>query len=196
LNSQLRACTGFAWTLLAILAMTLALLAQDTKFHDAPASAANKNNPYHGQVSAAEAGGKLYASRCASCHGQDGKGTGNVPSLAKGPAQSAAEGELFWYITKGDVDNGMPSWASLPERQRWQIITFVKQLGSSSAQSKTETSKEPEAPSQTNAPLPEAPFTDFRIEQPGKVRKLTLRDLPPPYATKSANNGPDLVPRP
>jgi glucose/arabinose dehydrogenase len=196
LNSQVRAWTGFAWTLLAILPMTLPLLAQDTKFHDAPASAENKKNPYHGQPSAAEAGAKFYATRCASCHGKDGQGTGNVPSLAKGPAQSATEGEIFWYITKGDVDNGMPSWASLPERQRWQIVTFVKQLGSSTTGSKAETSEEPEVPSQTNAPLPKAPFTDFRVEQPGKVRNITLRDLPAPYATKSANNGPALVSRP
>jgi glucose/arabinose dehydrogenase len=47
-----------------------------------------------------------------------------------------------------------------------------------------------------HAPLPTAPFTDFRAEQPGTVRKITIGDLPPPYATASASNGPTLVRRP
>ena len=40
------------------------------------------------------------------------------------------------------------------------------------------------------------PFTDFRSEKPGAVHKITVRDLSQPYATKSAENGPDVVPRP
>ncbi|HYL12331.1 MAG TPA: sorbosone dehydrogenase family protein [Terriglobales bacterium] len=42
---------------------------------------------------------------------------------------------------------------------------------------------------------PEA-FTDYKTQQPGVFRKITLADLPEPYATKSVDNGPDLVPRP
>jgi glucose/arabinose dehydrogenase len=176
--------------------MTVPLLAQDANFHNAPASATQNSNPSAGQASAAAAGAKLYADHCASCHGASGQGTGNVPSLVQGPARSAPDGELFWYITKGDVDNGMPSWASLPEQQRWQIVTFVKQLGSSAGASAAPAAAEPEAPVKTNAPLPAPPFTDFRVEQPGRLRKITVRDLPPPYATKSANNGPKVVARP
>jgi glucose/arabinose dehydrogenase len=41
-----------------------------------------------------------------------------------------------------------------------------------------------------------AAFTDYRKEAPGVVRKITVADLPQPYATKSAGNSPDLVPRP
>ena len=37
------------------------------------------------------------------------------PAAGQGAAQTASDGEIFWYITKGDVNNGMPSWASLPE---------------------------------------------------------------------------------
>jgi glucose/arabinose dehydrogenase len=42
----------------------------------------------------------------------------------------------------------------------------------------------------------QAAFTDYSQEAPGVRRKLTVDDLPPPYATESANNGPHLVPRP
>ncbi len=43
---------------------------------------------------------------------------------------------------------------------------------------------------------PTSPFTDYRAEKPGVVHHITVADLPPPYATKSAENGPDLIPRP
>jgi glucose/arabinose dehydrogenase len=39
-------------------------------------------------------------------------------------------------------------------------------------------------------------FTDYKEESPGTVRKITVADLPQPYATKSVDNGPHLVPRP
>jgi len=47
-----------------------------------------------------------------------------------------------------------------------------------------------------SAPPPKAPFTDYRYEKPGTTRKITVGDLPQPYATKSAINGPEVVDRP
>jgi glucose/arabinose dehydrogenase len=41
-----------------------------------------------------------------------------------------------------------------------------------------------------------AAFTDYRQQRPGVVRRITVADLPAPYATESAENGPDLIPRP
>ena len=42
----------------------------------------------------------------------------------------------------------------------------------------------------------QAAFTDYSKEAPGVRRKLTVADLPAPYATKSVDNGPNLVKRP
>jgi glucose/arabinose dehydrogenase len=42
----------------------------------------------------------------------------------------------------------------------------------------------------------QAAFTDYRSEKPGIRRKITVADLPKPFATDSAGNGPTLVPRP
>ena len=39
-------------------------------------------------------------------------------------------------------------------------------------------------------------FADFRNQAPGIVHKITVTDLPKPYATSSIDNGPDMVPRP
>lgn len=55
---------------------------------------------------------------------------------------------------------------------------------------------EPTSAAKLNAPPPKAPFTDFRYEKPGTILKITLNDLPAPFATPSAGNGPKLVARP
>ena len=48
----------------------------------------------------------------------------------------------------------------------------------------------------TSQPRATPPFIDYRDEKPGAVHKITLQDLPEPYATKSSGNFPDLVRRP
>jgi mono/diheme cytochrome c family protein len=53
-----------------------------------------------------------------------------MPALAQGPTQSASNGEVFWFITTGAVDKGMPSWSTLSERQRWQLVAYLKSLKS------------------------------------------------------------------
>src|SRR5438045_6529085 len=41
-----------------------------------------------------------------------------------------------------------------------------------------------------------AAFSDYRSEKPGVFRKLTVADLPKPFATRSVDNGPHLVSKP
>jgi mono/diheme cytochrome c family protein len=155
---------------------------QDQSFRGAPASAQQEKNPYAGQAEAATAGKTIFARSCAACHGPAGSGTGNVPSLANGPVQGAPDGAIFWYITKGDVDNGMPSWQSLSTEQRWQVITYIKSLKSGgTAQAELPAAA---AAAKSNAPPPKPPFTDYRFEHPGTVRHITLQDLPEPPVRK------------
>jgi glucose/arabinose dehydrogenase len=42
----------------------------------------------------------------------------------------------------------------------------------------------------------QAAFTDYHGEKPGNFRKLTVADLPAPFASPSAGNGPALAPQP
>jgi mono/diheme cytochrome c family protein len=165
-------------------------------FHGAPDSAEKVNNPYAGQAEAAQAGKAVYSRTCAKCHGASGAGSGNVPPLANGPTQQASDGAIFWYITKGDVDNGMPAWGSLAEEQRWQVVTFVKSLKAGAAGSAEAAPAAATTSSASTAPPPKAPFTDYRYEKPGTVRKIRPEDLPQPYASQSASNGPKVVERP
>jgi len=173
------------------------LKAQNSSFHGAPASAKQTVNPFENDPEAAVAGKPLYHLRCARCHGEKGEGSGDIPPFVHGKIGAVTSGELFWFITKGDVPNGMPSWASLPKQQRWQIITYVKALAASkTVPGKIAATSAPRDSSGSNAPPPKPPFTDYRFEKPGNVRKITLPDLPPPFATPSAGNGPKLVARP
>jgi len=171
-------------------------LPQDAHFHNAPSAATHQKNPLASQKTAIDAGAKLYAANCVACHGAAGRGSGNVPALSQGPTQSAPDGEVFWFITNGSVPNGMPAWGSLSTQQRWQIVTYLKSLKSAAAASKPEPAAIGIAPVKTGASLPESPYTDFRVEQPGNVRKISARDLPAPYATESAGNGAKIVARP
>jgi len=169
-------------------------MAQSGGFHGAPDSAKQQKNPFEGQESAVQDGKKLYGRNCLACHGKGGQGSGNVPPL-KCKLDKVSAGEVFWFITKGDKDNGMPSWAALPEDQRWQIVSYVKS-GELGAGGGSQTAAADTGKGKINAPPPTAPFTDFRYEEPGNQRKITPADLPEPYATKSAGNGPKLVSRP
>ena len=178
------------------LVLLTGLAAQTESFHHAPATAAARENPYQGDQNL-KAGHKLFGDNCAVCHGDKGQGTGNIAGLAHGSTQTAKPGEIFWYITKGDKDNGMPSWASLAERQRWQIITFLRALPTAAGASLAAASvSEPKSAGAINAPPPTPPFTDFRFEKPGTPRRITVSDLPAPFATNSAGNSPRLVSRP
>jgi glucose/arabinose dehydrogenase/mono/diheme cytochrome c family protein len=168
------------------------LIAQEASFHQAPANAREMKNPLAGQAAAADAGRALYATNCAACHSAKGEGQGNIPALATGATQKASDGELFWFVTRGAVDSGMPAWSALPELQRWQIITYLK----SGKLAQGVAAPANSAPGSIGSPPPAAPFTDFRYESPGTLRKITPADLPAPYATSSAGNAPRLVSRP
>ncbi len=168
-------------------------MGSSARFSPCSPSAASLENPYQGQASAAQAGGTLYAAYCAACHGRSAEGTGNIPALAHGPVQTVPDGEVFWFITKGSRSGAMPSWASLPEQQRWQLVTYLKTLGSAPAVA-TAPAAAPMTP--ITEPPPRAPFTDFRFEVPGVVHRIAVSDLPAPFATSSAGNAPTIVARP
>ena len=185
-----------ATPILAVLSLAFDV---DKKFHNAPESAQQMKNPYEGNEAAAQAGKPLYGKYCLSCHGKAGKGTGNVPSLVDGKLDSVAPGEIFWFVTRGSKANGMPSWAMLPANTRWKIVTYVtSMLPALNAQPVTTAAPVPADVStfKLKAPPPTPPFTDFRYEKPGTIHKITVNDLPQPYATQSSYNGPKVVARP
>jgi mono/diheme cytochrome c family protein len=159
-----------AWHVIVVLyslGFGLMVQAQSTSFHSAPTSAKDLTPP--SMADSGASGQPLYERHCASCHGATGQGTGNIPSLTTAIVKSASPGELFWFISKGDPSDGMPSWEQLPEKQRWQIVSFLKAfepLGAAApGAADAETSFEVAA-------VPKPPFTDYRFEQPGQIHKI------------------------
>jgi glucose/arabinose dehydrogenase len=172
------------------------LHAQTGAFHNAPALAQKVRNPYAGQAQAVLAGKEVYTRNCGACHGIAGKGTGNVPPLAHEIVQTTPAGAIFWYVTRGDVDNGMPSWARLAEPQRWQVVSYIQSLnGGNSDSTETGAAVAQATGAKSNAPPPKPPFTDYRYEKPGTVRHIRLEDLPAPFASESASNARLHVPQ-
>jgi mono/diheme cytochrome c family protein len=93
-----------------------------------PAKEQIKENPYAGDSQAAAAGAKLFGQHCATCHGKDAEGKNGKPSLHSERLKQASPGDIHWLLTNGSLKNGMPSWARLPEQQRWQIVTYLKSI--------------------------------------------------------------------
>ena len=95
----------------------------------ASARASRQSNPFETNGDAKAAGAKLYARECAACHGSNREGRTRVPPLDRQDIREAAPGTLFWVLRNGDLTRGMPSFAHLPDAQRWQIITFLQTGG-------------------------------------------------------------------
>ena len=98
------------------------------KLPNVPASASRLRNPYAGRLSAAKAGAALYGSNCSMCHGEDARGSGAALNLRTMTTHAAADGSLFWFITNGDPEKGMPPFQKLSDQERWQIVTYIKSL--------------------------------------------------------------------
>ncbi len=88
----------------------------------APEKARAKRNPFEKDPEAVDAGRNLFEQHCSECHGNAGDGSRKAPSLRAEEVQSAAPGAIFWI--------------KLPEPQRWQLVSFIKSLGSPSANSR------------------------------------------------------------
>ena len=113
--------------LCACLLLSAAFAHAASLLQEAPPRTASMNNPLEGQERARRAGAKLFARECASCHGENAVGgLGKAPSLRQPEVYRAAPGALFWVLRNGSLNRGMPSFAHLPEPQRWQIISWLK----------------------------------------------------------------------
>jgi mono/diheme cytochrome c family protein len=93
-----------------------------------PAKAAVMKNRMEGDERARLAGAKLYERECAACHGIRREGTRKAPALDTAEVREAVPGGLFWVLRNGSLSRRMPSFAHLPEAQRWQIVTFLREV--------------------------------------------------------------------
>jgi len=139
--------TGILFFALLQIVPATSLAAQgDGKWlHRVPDEDRARKNPLasQSQAQAASAGKSLFAENCAKCHGADANGKRNRPSLRSARIRRATDGELFWMLQHGNPYQGMPPWSSLPESQRWQIITYLRALPPSPSSSSRGNSTSP-----------------------------------------------------
>ncbi len=114
-----------------------------SEIENAPEKARAKRNPFEQNVEAVAAGKILFEQRCAECHGEAALGGKKAPSLRAIEVQGASPGAIFWILTNGVVRRGMPVWSKLPEPQRWQLVTYVKSLGTAPSETADDLTKKP-----------------------------------------------------
>jgi mono/diheme cytochrome c family protein len=115
--------------LLTSLALATVLYARHgTLLQQAPKKTTAIANPFEGREDARLAGQKLYEHNCAYCHGANAEGKPGIPPLKRPDVCAAPPGALFWVLRNGSLRGGMPSFAHLPEPERWQIITYIRSL--------------------------------------------------------------------
>ncbi len=100
--------------------------------------------PVYSRAAMAAYGGKVFAMYCVNCHGTGGRGDGpRAPVFEPRPRdftrgvfkfRSTPSGEfptredLFRTITGGLQGTGMPTFADLPEMERWALVEYVRRL--------------------------------------------------------------------
>lgn len=111
------------------------VLSQNTSYRPdpnwrSPAEASARTNPLLAKPGAAAGGKKLFLRNCVECHAVDGSGlvSKHAADLQLPVVQQQSDGALFWKITNGNRNRGMPSFSQLPELERWQLVLHLRKL--------------------------------------------------------------------
>src|SRR2546426_4439714 len=99
-----------------------------TGLASAPESAHTRRNPYEGSADAALAGEKLFKRHCAECHGVDDRGREHAPPLDSASVYQAPPGDLFWFLTNGNLWRGKASGGRFAGAARRGNVFFLKNL--------------------------------------------------------------------
>jgi mono/diheme cytochrome c family protein len=115
--------------LLALASIMVAAQQSSDRSWVAPEKESSRKNPFAGKLELAAGGEKLFKRNCASCHGDDAhRMATKAPDLSSETVQAQSDGAIFWKITNGNTRKAMPSWGSLPEPQRWQVVLYLRSL--------------------------------------------------------------------
>jgi DMSO reductase family type II enzyme heme b subunit len=97
--------------------------------------------PSHAEQGDASAGKSVYERKCALCHGVKGDGKGPAADLLLPKPRDFTTGiykirttaikipsdqDLFKVITDGMPGTSMPPWAVLSEKDRWNLVAYLK----------------------------------------------------------------------
>jgi mono/diheme cytochrome c family protein len=127
---------------IALATVWLALVAVTGVAQATPDPAAKKlKNPVASSSESIAAGQQLYAKYCRFCHGADAKGNGPMapkgthpPDLTAGKVQELTDGEIFAIIRDGagPKQEMKPFKGKMPEQDMWNVVTYLRSIGSKS----------------------------------------------------------------
>lgn len=106
---------GTTFTLLAIACLVAPL--------HAPAQV---SNPFEGDARAIRVGERLYANRCAACHGADGKGA-TGPDVTMLWLEGTNDERVFETIREG-VDGAVMPPSFAPDEELWAMVAYLRDI--------------------------------------------------------------------
>ena len=114
---------------LALSATLLLCAASSSRLDHVPAKDHMRANPLAANPNTIAAGALIYKDHCQQCHKADAMGDGHKkPPLRSDRMKSSTDGDIEWFLRQGDLGHGMPSWSSLPEAQRWQLVAYLRSI--------------------------------------------------------------------
>jgi predicted CXXCH cytochrome family protein len=105
-----------------------------------PGEESSETNPVAGEPMAIAQGRSAFLTRCASCHGIDGRGATpiganqypRVPDLHSDQTQRLTDGDIHYIIENGVQLTGMPAMHSQSSSESWKLVSFIRNLHSAS----------------------------------------------------------------
>jgi mono/diheme cytochrome c family protein len=116
-----------------------AIVARTMRSWATPADLRGIENPLPASPAVLAEARAHWADHCASCHGNDGKGTTTIgqhlypraPDMTAGPTQELSDGELFATIENGIRLTGMPGWGDGTAQSgygSWTLVHLIRHL--------------------------------------------------------------------
>jgi cytochrome c oxidase cbb3-type subunit 2 len=146
--------------------------------------------------------GKLaYEKRCAGCHGLKGDGAGEAAMFLDPRPRDFTSGvykfrsgalgtlpsdqDLMVTLSKGVAGTSMPSFADVPEQERFAMVQYIKTF------SPAWESRENSGPAVTGAALPVEDFTDYKrfIGRAQRGRALFIESCVACHGTSGIGDG-------
>jgi glucose/arabinose dehydrogenase/cytochrome c2 len=162
--------------------------------------------------SPADRGEAIFEQRCALCHttgthAAQGPGLGGVLGRKAASARFAysralRDSGLTWdraaldrFLTApADVVPGTTMPMAVPDAaERQALLDYLATLAGGDAAAPGGSGRAASGPAAPTLRTGHAAFGDYRGDGPGVRRRFAVADLPAPFATPSAQNGPDVV---
>ena len=93
-----------------------------------PAASRTQQNPLPPTPVYVQQGAEQYRLYCTECHGEDGAGRRNRPSLRNARVRGETDGDLHWILVHGSKGHGMPGWQSLGDDALWQLVLAIRAM--------------------------------------------------------------------